>query len=143
MIVCAHGDVTEFCKKHDMSIGDTGTGDLREYSGYCRVLVTDSDISESEYYFLKGEFLAKGIELVSTRYKDDVLMSEYLTYVTARRKSRNGGRRLFSDPAVIQKILELRSAGLSLRAIQEDDEVRHDGKKLSLSTIKKIIEREG
>ena len=143
MFVCAHGNVADFCKKRDMIICDVWEGNLRDYKGHCRVLVTDSDMSEGEYAYLKGELFAKGIELISVKYKDTQLLSEYLVCATKERKARRGGRKLFDDRIVIDRILELRRAGMSLRAIQADEKVRHkNGKKLSISTISKIIERE-
>lgn len=139
MMVCAHGDVTEFCKERDMVICETWSGELCAYRGPCRVLVTDSDMSENEYYFLKGELLAKGIELVSTRYKDDKLLSEFIVFAASRRV-RSGGRPPFENVDVIRRIRELSAAGLSLRAIREDEQVRHsDGRKLSISTISKYV----
>ena len=143
MMVCAHGDVAKFCAERDMHIVDVWTGELSEYAGDSPVLVTDADISEHEYYFLKGELLSRGIELISTRYKDDKLLSEFLVYSNSRRKKKYTGRPGFSDREVIAKILELHSAGLSLRKIQETEGVRWgDGRKLSISTIAKVIESE-
>ena len=143
MMVCAHGNVTEYCREHGMLICEKYNGDLREYRGVCRVLVTDSDISEQEYYFLKGELLAKGVELLSTRWKDDEGLLEFIVYANQRRKERSGGgRKKFDDPVVSKRILELRAAGKSLRAIREDEGVRRNGERLSLSTISKIIESE-
>ena len=143
MIVCAHGNVTEYCEEHGLMICDTWSGNLREYRGSCRVLVTDSEMSEQEYYFLKGELLAKGYELLSTRYKDNEGLLEFIVYANQRRKDGSGGRRKFEDRVVIDRILELRAAGKTLRAIREDEGVRHlNGNKLSICTISKIIERE-
>lgn len=143
MMVCAHGEVSEYCDKHEMHICDVWSGELREYSGPCRVLVTDSDISETEYYFLKGEFLGKGIELISTRHRDDKLLSAYIVHPSGRKKVRLGGRQPFADRVVIERIMELRESGLSLRVIQADERVRNkDGSVLSLSTISKIIKQE-
>ena len=141
MMVCAHGKVTEFCEKRDMVICDEWNGNLRDYDGPCRILVTDSDISENEYYFLKGELLGRGIELISTRYKDNEGLIEFLMYAHNRRKTRNsGGRQKFDNEEVITRILELREKGLPLRAIRDDVRVRHpDGRKLSISTISNII----
>ena len=141
MMVCAHGKVTEFCEKRDMVICDEWNGDLRDYDGPCCIVVTDSDISENEYYFLKGELLVKGIELISTRHKDKEGLIEFLMYANNRRKTRrSGGRQKFCDEAVIGRIMELREEGLSLRSIREDEKVRHpDGRKLSISTISNII----
>lgn len=153
MMVCAHGNVTEFCEERDMFICETWSGDIKEYRGACRVLVTDSDISENEYYFLKGEMLARGIELISTRWKDDERLSQFLTYLNIRRKARAGGRlpfgyyrrggEVFACPecmAVRARIKELSDAGMTLRAIRDDEGVHHpDGRKLSISTISNIL----
>lgn len=143
MNVCAHGNVTDYCNEHGMIICDIWSGDISKYSGKCPILVTDSDISLNEYYFLKSELLSRGIELISTRHKDDKLMSEYLVYSNGRRKAKYSGRKAFGDRAVIARILELRKAGATLREIREDDGVRHlNGNKLSLSTISAVIARE-
>ena len=143
MMVCAHGDVTEYCTNRDMQICDVCEGDFRNYRGPCRVLVTDAEMTDTEYYYAKGEMLARGIELISVRHKDDVLLSKYLVYADSHRRVRGGGRAVFGDAVVIARILELRSLGKSLRFIREDEAVRNkDGSKLSLSTISKIIERE-
>lgn len=134
MMVCAHGNVAEFCEKHDMVICEIWDGSLSDYRGICRVLVTDSDISEKEYYFLKGELMARGIELVSTRYKDDRLLSEYLMYAAGRKKRR--GRQSVIDESVKKRICELRAAGLSLQAIRDTEGICNPlGEKLSRSTI--------
>ena len=143
MMVCAHGNVAEYCKAREMEIVATWDGEILAYNGKIPVLVTDSDITEAEYYYLKGVFLAKGYELISTRYKDNKLLSEYLVYSSKQRKPRTGGRRSFDDGDVIQRVLELRRSGLSLRRIQADDKVRNrDGSVLSISTISKIIKKE-
>ena len=139
MLVCAHGNVTEYCDTHDMRICETWDGDIKEYSGACRVLVTDSDISRYEYYFLKGEMLARGIELVSTRWRDDTLVAEYIAYAAAR-KERKSGRRSMISAEVRRRICELRATGMSLRMIREDGGVRTPrGGKLSVSTILSIV----
>lgn len=153
MIVCGHGNVTDYCKKRDMVIGEIWTGDIEKYNGPFHVLVTDREMSESEYYFLKGKMLASGIELISTRYKDNKLMTDYLSYQAAQRKERYGGRQPFGyyrrngvvveNPAmmyVARKIIELRDSGVSLKKIQDNPEIHHpDGRKISVSTIQQII----
>lgn len=153
MIVCAHGDVADFCRDREMFICETWSGELRDYKGKCRIVVTDQEMSENEYYFLKGEFLAKGIELISTQHKDDKLVLGYLAYATERRKEKSGTRQPFGfrrengkvvecpdSIAVVHRILELRDKGYALRLIREDEKVRNpDGTKLSVSKIQKII----
>lgn len=153
MMVCAHGDVVDFCKERDMVICDSWSGDLRDYRGFCRVLVTDRELSESEYYFLKGELLARGIELVSIYHKDDKVLSKYMIYAEERRKTKYTARAPFGyyyengvmvehpeKIKVVHRVLELRDAGVTIRAIREDEGVRHpDGRKLSISTIQNII----
>lgn len=155
MLVCAHGDVAEFCEERDMIICSVYTGELRDYRGICRVLVTDSDISEGEYCLLKGELLASGVELISTRYTDNKLFADYLICANSRRKEKYSARvsfgyyrengRIVEHPQnilVVRRIHELRDAGLTIRAIREDEGVRHpDGRKLSISTIQKIIKK--
>lgn len=154
MFVCAHGDVSDFCEKHDMVIIEYHHGAIDSYNGFMsRILVTDKDMSENEYHFLKGKMLAKGIELVSTRHKDSSCLSDFVRYSACReleeRRQRYGGRRMFgfgSDGlrpdgrAVVKRILELRDKGYVYRQIKEDPEVHHpDGRSLSISTIQIII----
>ena len=140
MLVCAHGDVEAFCRERGMIVCGVYEGRLEAYAGEIRVIVTDSDMPETEYYYLKGMLLIRGYELISTRYSDNKTLSEYLVYANARRKAKYTGRRSFSDTAVIQRIRELNAAGVSLRKIRETDGVSHpDGRKLSISTISKII----
>ena len=153
MIVCGHGNVFEFCEKRDMVVCETWDGDLESYRGNCRVLVTDQDMSEQEYYFIKGKMLGRGIELISTRYKDDKLMTEFLAYQAERRKEKYGGRQPFGFRkvgdeimeipemmVVARKIVEMKDAGATLREIHEDESVHHmDGRRISVSTIQQII----
>lgn len=153
MIVCAHGNVADFCKEHGMDIHETWNGDISDYSGSCRVLVTDSDIPEMEYYFVKSELMAKGVELVSTRYQDNEFLTRYLMYANERRREKYNSHLPFGlchrngevienagKMVAVRRILELRDAGVTLRDIREDEFVRRpDGKKLSISTIQKII----
>lgn len=153
MIVCGHGDITEYCKDHDMVVCETWTGDIDKYSGSCRVLVTDQKMSENEYYYLKGKMLGRGIELISTRHKDHKLMTEFLSYQANRRKEKYGGRQPFGYRkvgneireipemiAVARKIVEMKDAGATLREIHECADIYHpDGRKISVSTIQQII----
>lgn len=156
MLVCAHGNVAEFCNSRGWRICDTWNGKLNEYRGFCRVMVTDREMSEHEYYYAKSELLAKGIELISVHHVDDERISSYLVYANKRRKEKRRVRvrfgyrkengKLVADPegqAVIQRIIELRRAGKVLREIAEDAGVRHsDGSSLSISTIATIIKNE-
>jgi hypothetical protein len=153
MMVCAHGDVSEFCMARGMEICETWSGDIAKYDGVCRVLVTDANVSEYEYYYLKGFCLARGIELISTRYEDDKLLVGYLHYENSRRKEKLRTRQPFGwkvsggvvvespeEMAVVRLILKLRDAGLTLREITEDERmVRPNGARLSMSTIQNII----
>lgn len=157
MIVCGHGDVAAYCKDHDMVVCETWSGEIDNYKGSSRVLVTDKEMSENEYYYLKGKLLGRGIELISTRYKDDKLLTEFLAYQANRRKPKNGGRHPFGfyrrngvlveNPAMIKvarKIIELRDAGRTLRQIQINPEIRHaDGRQISISTIHVIVQNRG
>jgi hypothetical protein len=152
MRVCAHGDVAEFCREHDMVICDTWDGNIENYRGGCRVLVSDQSLSENEYYFLKSRLMARGIELISTHHKDDESMVGFLMYANERDKSRHATRLpmgyCWSDGqkiedkermAVARRIIELRERGLTYREIRDDENVRRrDGEKLSLSTIQNV-----
>ena len=157
MVVCGHGDVSDFCEKHDMVMLMQYDGDIESYRGICRVLVTDRDMSEQEYYFLKGKMLAKGIELISTRHKDTKNMSEFTVYTSRKEMERRGkhtgrykfgfqrvGEKVVPHPKkmeVVNRILELRDEGCTYRVIREDSRVRHiDGRKLSISTIALIAQ---
>ena len=156
MIVCGHGDVSEYCESHDMIVMDRYDGNIEDYRGVCPVLVTDQDMSETEYFFQKGRLLAHGIELISTRHDDNKLMAEYailaLEKAKESRKEKTGGRCKFGfcrvdgaivpnekEMKVVRKIIELRDAGLTYRKIQANEEVRHpNGSQLSISTIQTI-----
>lgn len=143
MLVCAHGNVNAYCELHDMHICDSWNGEITKYSGVCRVIVTDADISEAEYYLLKGEMLGKGYELISTRYTDTQLMAGYLVHANNRHKEKYRGRRSSIDADKIQKIRELKAAGYSIRAIRDTEGICHsDGRKFSVSTIQKITKKE-
>ena len=156
MLVCGHGDVSEFCNKHNMNIVESYDGDIESYKGMCTILVTDQEMPEYEYYYLKGKLFSRGIELVSTKHKDGGRLSEYVVYAAQRelgQRQKFTGRHKFGYQnvngeivphegrmAVVKRILELRDKGLTLREIREDDKVRNvDGRMLSISTIQSII----
>lgn len=145
MIVCAHGEVSEYCENHDMIIVEKYDGDIESYRGVCRVLVTDRDMSSGEYYYLKGKMLAQGIELVSTRYVDMENLNYQAVLTTEQQYSSHAGRPKFGERSeaervVVERIFELRDAGYTLRQISEDDKVGYlDGRKLSVSTIQTIL----
>ena len=161
MIVCIHGDASEFCEQNDMVPVAQYVGDIEDYKGDCRILVTDRDMSENEYYYLKGLLLARGVDLISTRYKDDEKVLGVVMYTAQReqerRKQTYGGRQPFGwvrrngvveeNPAmmaVARRIIELKDAGYTLRAIRDEDGIRYpDGRKISTSTIHLIVENRG
>lgn len=152
MFVCAHGNVEDFCKYHDMIILDRYHGDIESYRGICRVVVTDAEMSVHEYSYLKGKLFARGIELISTRHKDTEV-SEYAVYMAKRSPSKLRGRCGFgyyrngdeiilhpTGERVVKRIFELRDQGYSYRMIREDEGVHHlDGKKVSISTLQVIV----
>lgn len=145
MIVCAHGEVSEYCENHDMIIIEKYDGDIENYRGACCVLVTDKEFSKGEYYYLKGKMLARGIELVSTRYVDTKNLNYQAVHTTESQYSSHSGRPKFGDRseaerAVVARIFELKDVGYTLRKIREDDKVRYpDGRELSISTIQTIL----
>ena len=151
MIVCAHGNVEKFCKEHDMVIIEQYDGDLEQYTGLCRVIVTDADMEQADYYLLKGKMLAMGIELVSTQHRALEDVSYEIAKLIKRKKT--GGRTMFGfqkvdgelkltemGRAVVARIFELRDLGYPYRMIREDEGVYHpSGRKLSVSTIAVIV----
>lgn len=144
MIVCAHGEVSEYCKNRDMIVIEQYTGDIEKYDGVCRVLVTDQDMSSGDYYYLKGKMLAQGVELVSTRYFDtENLAQGVIREIDDKRPAR--GRRKFGDGseaerAVIRRIFELKDGGSTLREISEDPGVRYlDGREIPPSSIQVML----
>lgn len=157
MIVCSHGNVSRYCREHGMISVETYVGALEEYDGKPRVLVTDQDMSETEYYYLKGMLLTRGVDLIHTQYRDDEKILEVLAYNAQRQREqhliRYGGRQPFGFRkqngvvveipemmAVARRIIEMKDAGFSLRLIRNDKNVHHpDGRKISVSTIQQII----
>lgn len=143
MIVCAHGEVSEYCENRDMIIVERFTGEIENYCGVCPVLVTDQEMSSGEYYYLKGKMLARGIELVSTRYVDTENLAQGTVKEVSEKRGR--GRRKFgseseAERAVVDRIFELRDAGRTMKEISEDESVRRmDGSKMSISTIQTIL----
>jgi hypothetical protein len=137
-------------------------GNIEDYSGICRILVTDSLNSEKEYYSLKSKMLAKGIELVSTSHRDTDAVSQLILDSLVRRK-KYGGRHKFGfqsmngetklterGRAIVKRIFELRDQGCTYDTIRKDVGVFHmDGGEISVSTIqiilrnRKFYEKEG
>ena len=155
MIVCAHGNVDNYCNSRNMIPVIRYDGNIEEYSGVCRILVTDNDFSEKEYWLLKSTMLAKGVELVSTRYEDSEVISKFIVEsLEAKHRKKSGGRCKFgfqkidgelklTEPgrAVVSRIFEMRDRGCTYNVIRNDDKVRHqDGRELAVSTIQLILE---
>ena len=154
MIVCSHGNVSDYCKSHDMVVAEIHEGNLLDYSGVPIILVTSQDMTETEYCMTKMRLLKRGVELVSTNHKDQGSLVEYVN-----QPKRKGGRYKFGfqgtelterGRAVVKRIFELRDAGYTYRAICDDDGVSHpDGRKLNISTVqiilsnREIYEKEG
>ena len=152
MIVYAHGNVSDFCEKNNMIIVGTHDGEIEDYKGFCPVLVTDKEMSEPEYYYLKGRMIARKVELVSVHHTDMKVFVEQMLFNMKMRKGNRGFCRFGfkregdeivpheQNMLVVKRILELRDKGYVLREIREDDLVRKsDGRKLSISTIQIII----
>lgn len=164
MIVCAHGNVDLFCGSRGMIPVCRYDGNIEDYSGVVRILVTDREMSEREYYLLKSTMLAKGIELVSTLHEDSEFISKFIVEsLEAKHNKKHGGRCKFGfqnidgevtlterGRAVVNRIFEMRDRGCTYNVIRNDDSVRHpDGRMLAVSTIqiildnRKIYEKEG
>ena len=155
MIVCAHGNVDGYCNRRNMIPVCRYDGDIEDYSGVVRVLVTDSDISEREYYLLKSTMLGKGVELGSTLYEDSEFISKFIVEsLEAKHRKKSGGRCKFgfqnidgelklteNGRAVVNRIFEMRDRGCTYNVIRNDDKVRHpDGRMLAVSTIQIILD---
>lgn len=155
MLVCTHGNVNDFCRNRKMVPVCKYDGDIEEYSGVCRILVTDRRITEHEYYSLKSRMLKKGVELISTRYEDSEVVARLI--MENLEKKKHGGRCKFGfqnvcgemkltekGRSVVKRIFELRDNGYSYHKIREDAGVRHlDGRMLAVSTIQIILENRG
>ena len=155
MIVCAHGNVDSYCNSRNMIPVSRYEGNIEDYSGVVRVLVTDSEMSEREYYLLKSTMLGKGVELVSTLYEDSEFISKFIVEsLEAKHHKKSGGRCKFgfqkidgelklteNGRAVVNRIFEMRDRGCTYNVIRNDDKVRHpDGGMLAVSTIQIILE---
>lgn len=145
MIVCAHGDVEKYCAEHGMVICGNHVGNIEEYEGVCPVLVTDAKMGENEFYGLKLRMLRRGVELISVWHSDSE-KADLVAYLAKNdKRQKYGGRRKFGvssegEKAVVQRILELRKAGATLKQISEDENVSYlDGRRMSISTIQMII----
>lgn len=148
MIVCAHGNVDDFCAEHDMVIVERYDGAIDMYRGSCAVIVTDSEMPHHVYCSLKIEMLGRGVELLSTTHQDDELFGK-LVYAYARKRGRSGRPRFGMDSMgrlsehgrrVSRLVIELREHGCTLKEIAEHPEVRHlDGRSLGMTTIQQIL----
>lgn len=156
MVVCGHGKVDNFCAKHGMIIAERCTGSVLDYNGVCKVIVTDREMPEAEYYYLKGRMLARGYELVSTKHKDTGVAASIVTFHARKEnevekkavgRCRFGYNRVNGELVpdekmikVVKRILELRDQGYSFGQIQKDESVyQKNGSPLSVSTIRYII----
>lgn len=153
MLVCGHGNVSDYCSNFGMVVADVYDGDIISYRGLCKVLVTDEEMGESDYYYLKSKMLSLGYELVSTEHEDTEMVANLVMSYARQNKEKYPGRCKFGfrrvngeilphedRMVVVKRIFELRDEGCSLHEIQEDEVVRHDdGRKLSISTIQSII----
>lgn len=150
MIVCTHGNVSDYCLYSNMIPVCEYVGEIEDYSGICRILVTDKSMSESEYYSLKSTMLARGVELVSVQYNDtDTVAKLIVENIGKNRRPKSGGRNKFGfqegklterGRRIVGRIFELRDRGYSYHRIQSDDGVSHlDGRVLGISTIQIIL----
>ena len=144
MVVCAHGNVAEFCEKHEMQIFETYEGNLEDYKNNCCVVVTDQKMTRQEYDTLKCTLFGRGVELVSTEWPDDELILRLLRNQVEQRGKR-GGRQMFGfhkrkgmivaipeKIKIARMIIEMRDSGKTLREICEVVD-------LSMSTVQTIV----
>lgn len=144
MLVCAYGEVSEYCEKHDMVIMKRFTGNLLNYSGEYPVVVTDR-LNYQEYLYYKGKMSERGVELVSVHHSD---VGEF--YATPVKKRRAPGRDKFGfkdgvltdeGRVVVARIFELLDKGCSVETIRLDEKVHHpDGERIGRSTLYNIVD---
>ena len=158
MIVCGHGNVTEFCRNNGMTVAAQHTGKITDYDGDIKVIVTDTEMCVQEFFYLRMVMLAKGYDVRSVHYPDlDEKLNSFVEYVEVqeriRRKQTYGGRQPFGYRRVrnkvreipeaidvARKIIALKDEGATLRQIHECESIHHpDGRKISVSTIQQII----
>ena len=158
MLVCAHGNVVEYCDEHGLRIVENWHGELTDYNGDCRVIVTDAEMRLQEFLYLRMAMFSRGYDLRSVHHPNvDEKVNEFLEYAGMqernRRKETYGGRQPFgwqrrngvvvensAMMSVARRIIELRDSGMTLRDIQNFPEIHHpDGRKISVSTIQQII----
>jgi hypothetical protein len=156
MIVCGHGNVKDFCDKYDMIVAATYEGEVEDYKGISPVLVTDQEMSENEYLYLKKKLLLNGVELISTEHTDEESIAKRLVYEVEReieRRKKYAGRCKFGfrrvngeevpceeEMVVVRRIMELRDKRYTYEKIRNDEEVHgSDGRMLSISTVAWIV----
>jgi hypothetical protein len=148
MVVCAHGNVSQFCEEHGMKILESYEGDLSDYKGNCAVVVTDQEMTRKDYDDRKCLLFSRGVELVSTEWTDDDVILRLLHSQVENRK-RRGGRQMYGFRKENGKIVEIpekitvaktiicmRNTGKTLREIRE-----RVG--LSVTTIQTILNNRG
>lgn len=155
MLVVAHGNVNDYCMEHDLTIVGRYEGDLLNYRGHHPVIVTDIDVSKNEFYYLKYTLSrSRQVELVSTMWSSEEL-ADFVAYAAERDREcgpwasrtifgfrRQNGKvvEVSEKMAVVRRVFELRSDGVTLQGIRDNPDVRHpDGRKLSISTIQAIL----
>lgn len=152
-MVCAHGDVYEYCREHGIEIDvRCECADLSRYDGENCVIVTDQKMTKNEYYYLKMALLRRKINLISIHHSDED-MESFVRYMNGQPRKKYGGRLPFGfcrdgqnpeEMKVVRRILELREAGKTYRQICDDEGVCYpDGRRLSLSVVRSVILNEG
>lgn len=156
MVVAAHGSVDAYCLEHGMTIGERYTGKVEDYRGSHLILVTDNCDSLNDYYYQKHKLRRRGVELVSTHWRNEDVAAfvEHLTEREAEERKRVfsgrtafGFRRVNGEdveiPAamvVARRIIAMRDAGATYKLIAEDPDVAYpDGRRMSISTIQVIL----
>lgn len=153
MFVIAHGCVDEYCAARNLTICGRYDGDLSNYNLKHPIVVTDSLKDKSDYYYMKYNFLKRGLELVSIRNEDDEEVTDFINRIVACGREKSAGRAPFGfrwnggvleeHPEAIviaRRVIALRDQGYTYKKIQEDEGVHHlDGSKMSISTIQVIL----
>ncbi len=158
MIVAAHRDINgvvhRYCVNHHLEIGEHYNGDLLEYSGRCRIVVTGEHMEKYKFYSLKMLMLRNHVELISVEW-DSTELDEFVEWLNVHGKStsKRSGRLPFGFTRkngeeaeipegieIARRIITLRDAGKKYREIVADPGVHHlDGRKMSQSTVQVIL----
>lgn len=153
MNVVVHESSDAYCEQRGWTVVGHYNYRLEEYDWRCPVIVTGAKIGERRYYHEKFKLMKRGYTLLSSLYSDDGFADYQYEQKKGKPRVKRGGRLCFgfirengqeaADPVtmpVVQRIHELRNAGVKYKDIQADEKVCYpDGRSMSISTIQVIL----